>query len=351
MKNKPPALIILTPGFPESEADSTCLPPLQLFTRLLKKQYPSLEIIVLSFQYPFVKKEYDFFGCRVIALAGRSRKKIHRVLIWLKAWRKLKQMRLAYEIKGLLSFWLGECALVGERFGNKYRLLHYCWMQGQDARESNKYAGWVKPDEQRLIALSDYMVVLFFENYGLRPQHIIPPGIDPAMFSNAPVEKDIDILGAGSLIPLKQYDVFAEVIAGIRKFLPVNAVLCGKGPEEARIRKLIDVLDLKENIQLTGELAHPEVIRNMQRSRLFLHTSNYEGFGVVCIEALYAGAQVISFCRPMDMAISNWHIVKTKEAMIEKAIELLGKKDTSPERTAPFLMQDTVNRIMQLFAG
>jgi len=41
----------------------------------------------------------------------------------------------------LLSFWYGECALVGKKFADKYSIKHYCWMWGQDAKKENKYVG------------------------------------------------------------------------------------------------------------------------------------------------------------------------------------------------------------------
>ena len=51
-------IIILTPGFPASVADSTCLPMQQHFVKTLKQLYPDLNIIVLSFQYPYVVRTY-----------------------------------------------------------------------------------------------------------------------------------------------------------------------------------------------------------------------------------------------------------------------------------------------------
>jgi hypothetical protein len=66
------------------------------------------------------------------------------------------------------------------------------------------------------------------------------------------------------------------------------------------------------------------------------------------MEALYAGAQVISFVRPMDEEIPGWHIVQTKQEMVDKAIELLAQE-------APFVaprvyfIQDAVRAIMALY--
>ena len=57
-------LIILTPGFPQSETDSTCLPMQQSFVRTLTENYPQLKIIILSFQYPYFKKPRDHLSSR-----------------------------------------------------------------------------------------------------------------------------------------------------------------------------------------------------------------------------------------------------------------------------------------------
>ena len=53
MKHDPKTLVILSPGFPKDEADTTCLPAHQVFIKSLNKNFPSLKIIILSFQYPF----------------------------------------------------------------------------------------------------------------------------------------------------------------------------------------------------------------------------------------------------------------------------------------------------------
>ena len=39
---------------------------------------------------------------------------------------------------------------------------------------------------------------------------------------------------------------------------------------------------------------------------------------MACLEALYAGCHVISFCKPMNTDFEHWHIVNTEEDMIKK---------------------------------
>jgi len=86
----------------------------------------------------------------------------------------------------------------------------------------------------------------------------------------------------------------------------------------------------------------------MQRAKVFLHPSAYEGFGAVCIEALYAGASVVSFVKPMKASIPNWYIVGSKDAMISITSDLL-------ESTLPvypinaYPVEENVRKMMKLF--
>jgi len=188
------------------------------------------------------------------------------------------------------------------------------------------------------------------KNYGIHPFHIIPNGIDPSLFSKQNAERDIAILGVGSLIPLKQYDVFINVVKEIIKEIPAaNATLCGKGPEQIQLQQLIVQQQLKNHILLTNEKPHAEILRLMQRTKNFLHTSNYEGFSTVCLEALYAGCHVISFIKPMQHDIDHWYIVQTKEEMVKKAIDILKNTETVYTNVLPYTMDDSAMAIMQLF--
>ncbi|MBN8675682.1 MAG: glycosyltransferase family 4 protein [Chitinophagales bacterium] len=349
MKDKSQTLVILTPGFPKDETDSTCLPLQQSLLLTISRNYPTIQLLILSFQYPFTESTYTWNGIRVKSFGGKNKPGIQRW--WL--WRKIKaELRLIHEqnkITGILSFWCGECALLGSRFAAKHQLIHRCWILGQDAKATNKYVSRIKPDKNELIALSDFIAGEMEKNHGIRPFTIIPPGIDPGMFPSNGLEKTIDILGAGSLIPLKRFDLFVEVVADIRKEIPwLRVAICGEGPERKKLEEQISLLDLKETIILTGELPHIELLKLMQHTKIFLHTSSYEGFGMVCLEALYAKAKVISFVKPMNAAIHNWIIADTKEIMLKKIPGLL-KTDTSYESVLPYKIKDCAQKIVGLF--
>jgi len=351
MESKPETLVILSPGFPANEADTACMPPQQLFVKALKEICPGLNVIVLSFQYPFTAAEYEWHGVKVIAIGGKDKGQVFRMLTWVKAFLILKKLNKQYQLLGLLSFWLGECAFVGDSFAKQNKLNHYCWMLGQDAKKGNKYFNWIKPNGDSLIALSDFVAREVRKNYGILPVYTIPVGIDTSLFAREAVKRDIDVLGAGSLIPLKQYHLFVESISFLKEFFPdIKAVICGKGPEMDRLKELAISLNLKNNLSFAGEIPHGEVLTLMKRSKAFLHTSSYEGFGSVLSEALYAGAQVVSFCKPMDKAYRHHFIVKNKEEMNIRMWEILKnpRPDNEPVLMCP--IQQIAKNVISLFA-
>jgi len=100
---------------------------------------------------------------------------------------------------------------------------------------------------------------------------------------------------------------------------------------------------------LTGERKHIEVLQLMLQSKIFLHTSSYEGFSTVCLEALYAGAHVISFIQAMHHLIDHWHIVASKDEMVNKILHLINDPLTDHSPVLAYSIDDSAKEIMNLF--
>ncbi|MGN6401903.1 MAG: glycosyltransferase family 4 protein [Flavisolibacter sp.] len=349
MNDESQTLVILTPGFAASETDDTCLPMQQFFIRTLKKSYPHVNVIVLSFHYPYRKSVYQLFNATIISLNGRNKRGLFKLLLRQKALSTLRRIKSEYKITGLLSFWYNECALVGKRFARENDIKHCCWLLGQDARKTNEYPGQVGLNENEMIALSDFLQDEFERNHGVKPFAVVPPAADISQLITKQ-ERDIDLLAAGSMIPLKQFHVFLEVVVEIKKVFPnVRTVLIGDGPEKEHLENLAKTLGLGKNIHFTGQLEHSDVLQQMQRTKIFLHPSSYEGFSGVCQEALGCGVHVISFCKAMHSEIGQWHIVLSKKEMQEKSIEILQSDKTTFTSTTPYCMEDSVKKIMEVF--
>ncbi len=349
--HQPDTLVILAPGFAQNETDSTCIPIQQAFVRALQQADPRLNIVILAFEYPFERQTYNWHGIEVIALGGKNRSRLHRLTTWIRAWRTLRLLKKQYQISGLLSFWFDECAFIGHYFARYHGLMHRSWLMGQDARPGNRYFKWIKPSAGSLIALSDSLRTEVHKNYGILPKQTISMGINIADFLPQTAKRDIDIIGVGSLISLKRFDVFIESVRAVSRYLPdVKAVICGIGPEKENLQTLVKQQGLEQNIVLLGEVPHATVIRLMQRSKVLLHTSVYEGFAAVFFEALYAGAHVLSFVKPMEQAITHHHIARDAEEMNFKLFELLLEPalDHTPVLIKP--VEQAAAEIIALFA-
>jgi glycosyltransferase involved in cell wall biosynthesis len=350
MNKNEKTLVILTPGFPKDETDSTCLPMQQQLVKALKTNNPRLNIVVLAFQYPYHTQKYDWFDIKVIPFNGRNKGGLSRLLLRRKITDALKTIHSGISITGLLSFWYGECAVVGHQFADKYALKHFCWILGQDAKKENKYPGRARLKRGELIALSDFLQVEFTRNHGIEPGHLIPAGIDIKQFDTIKKDKDIDILGVGSLIPLKRFDLFIEIVGDIKKKLPgLQAIIAGDGPEKEKLQRFITESGLENSIAIKGEIPYPDVLQLMQRSKLLLHPSSYEGFSGVCLESLFAGAHVISFCKAMNGEIEQWHIVSSKESMTQKALSILENPSTPYHSVLFYSMNEVAKKMTELF--
>ena len=70
---------------------------------------------------------------------------------------------------------------------------------------------------------------------------------------------------------------------------------------------------------------------------------------MVCMEALYAGASVISFYKPMAAWINHWYIVHDREEMAEKILDILHDPEIDYRPILPYSVNDSARAIMKLF--
>lgn len=341
-------LIIITPGFAKDEQDSTCLPLQQQLILSFREVHPALNIVILSLHYPLHTQPYQWHGIKVIPFDGRGKGGLSKWLLRKKLLKTLDGIHTQSPITSLLSFWCGEAAAIAKSYADKYNITHRCWILGQDAKAGNPFVKRMKPKAGELVALSDFLQREFERNHGVKPASVIPAGINPRLFSPRP-QRDIDILAAGSLIPLKQFDVFIDIVARVRTVLPgVKVVLAGDGPERSALQASIKQLGLKETISMPGKLDYETLTSLMGRCSIFLHPSMYEGFSGVCLEALAAGAHVISFCRAMDAPIDQWHIVTSPEEMYNHVLDILGSSQTTFRTVQPYPINHIAERFLML---
>lgn len=348
---KAETLVVITPAFPENESATWWVPSQQLMVKALQENYPGIKIIVLALLYPCHQEVYQWHGIDVQAFDGTHHRKGKRLLLYKRIWTTLRSLRRHHQIIGLFSFWSGECAFIGQYFGKLHAIRHISWICGQDAKKENRWVRFIRPRDHQLAAMGATLRDLYQRSHGVRPLHLVPNAIDQRVFpTNLPAVRDIEVMAAGSFEPLKQYDLYARIVGWLQQSIPgIKAIHCGLGREQEKVKGVIEELHLEDHLSLLGGKPHAEVLALMQRSKVFLHTSRYEGCSTVCLEALYAGAHVISFCYPFDHPVAHWHVVPDAEAMQQKALELLTAATTTHERILYHSMNDSARSVMQLF--
>jgi glycosyltransferase involved in cell wall biosynthesis len=86
----------------------------------------------------------------------------------------------------------------------------------------------------------------------------------------------------------------------------------------------------------------------MQRSKIFIHPSKFEGFGYVFAEALANGMNIVSFNVGYAQPHPKWFIAEDKEEFINITLNLLSSKlDYSAVNLFP--LTETVKRYASLY--
>ena len=135
----------------------------------------------------------------------------------------------------------------------------------------------------------------------------IPGGADTARFVPAPHGKAAAraalglpqdgplLLSIRRLAPRMGLDNLIRALPAVRQAVPaVRLLIGGKGPEHARLQRLIQDLGLDNCVQLLGFLPDDQLAAYYQAADLFvLPTLALEGFGLVTTEALACGTPVL----------------------------------------------------------
>ena len=342
-------LLLLTPGFAAHEDDHSCIPPVQLFARELLARGVSLHIVAL--EYPYTAQPYSWNGALVYPCNGQNRR-------WLKprtAWRAntfCHQILQKTDCAAIHSFWLGLSAVVGERVSRQRQLPHLTTLMGQDVLPNNRrYLRALTPARcKQLVALSAFHAEAFQKSTGLQAGHIIPWGIgdEQALLGGQPPSAELDVLGVGSLVRVKNWEKWLRVVAQVAQTQPsLRAELIGEGPERGHLEAFARQLGLIKHLHFTGALPRPEVLRRMQSSKVLLHAADFESFGYVLAEAADMGCQVVStpvgIAPEMGVAVGG-----TEAALAAQTIRFL----KNPAWVAPvkrFTMRQTTEQYLHLY--
>jgi glycosyltransferase involved in cell wall biosynthesis len=330
-----PHIVFITPGFAKDEFDSTCMPYLQVYFKALVDK--GFKISIIALHYPSKNAVYKWHNCNVYSFAKYA--KWQKPLIWLKAIKKINAINKNEPISVLHSFWLGECALVGHWAAKAIKVKHLNTLMGQDVLEGNKYCKILPIKSMNLVTLSHFHQQVFLKKYQTEAPIIFWGTNKKDVIKNE--TKTIDFIGVGSLIPIKNYSLFIDVIYEVNKINPISAVIIGEGAEAKMLaQKTID-LKLENVIKLLGIQNNEQVLSYLAQSKILLHTSNHEGFGMVFAEALQQEVMVVSNPVGSIFESPNVMLANNKTDLV-KACQMMLTKTYNHQFPNPFDIEKTV---------
>ena len=100
------------------------------------------------------------------------------------------------------------------------------------------------------------------------------------------------ILAAGRLVWEKDFATLIRAFARVRRERPARLLIVGEGVERPMLEALTLELQLEDDVQLPGYVDNPQAM--MSRCDVFVLSSVTEGLAGVLIEAMAAGAPVVS---------------------------------------------------------
>jgi glycosyltransferase involved in cell wall biosynthesis len=153
----------------------------------------------------------------------------------------------------------------------------------------------------RIVAISD-AVRVFLERAGLPREKLVTVhyGLDelPAARSEpSPEEAGVPagvplVLAVGRLIEQKDHATLLRAFARVRaEHGEARLAILGAGPLEAETRALAAGLGLSGALSLPGRA---EIRDWLARADVFAHSSRWEGFGIVLLEAMLAGLPIVA---------------------------------------------------------
>jgi len=119
--------------------------------------------------------------------------------------------------------------------------------------------------------------------------NIYPINLEPKVVQ---IKKDIDVLCIANFSRVKRIDIFLEVMALLRENWPsISAVLLGGGWQGFIYKRKAKKMKLTNNVNFEGKVNN--VASYLDRSRVFVMTSQAEGLPMSMLEAMSAGVPCV----------------------------------------------------------
>jgi phosphatidylinositol alpha-1,6-mannosyltransferase len=194
---------------------------------------------------------------------------------------------------------------------------YVCWLHGEElgfastSRELTWLARRMYRGAAAVIANSQNSKQLLVRDWDVPESrvHVVYPGVDTEQFrpdvdgraqrAQVAVEGDVVFLSVGRLQRRKGHDMVLRALARLRQIVPqVRYVIVGDGPHQAQLEADARALDVMDIVHFAGPASQADLPGWYAAADVFVMPNrrdgvDFEGFGIVFLEAAAAGLPVI----------------------------------------------------------
>ncbi len=191
---------------------------------------------------------------------------------------------------------------LARRLNVPYTLTTHAW--DIFARERYPYLNTLLKEAAKIITISNYNKKYLIKNFALKEENIevVRMGIDPTKFSlSYDSNHEMKILSVGRLVEKKGFEYSIKAMGILaRKYPDIKYTIVGTGPEETRLRNLVNELKLQNNINFAGGMSNEALLNEYREANIFVlpcvvaPNGDMDGIPVVLMEAMAMGKAVVS---------------------------------------------------------
>lgn len=102
-------------------------------------------------------------------------------------------------------------------------------------------------------------------------------------------------ISTGNLVPIKNMELLINTFSGaFFNNKKIELIINGDGEDKVKLDKLIDELEMRDNIHLNGQVSRSKLAELYKSADAFVLVSSSETFGLAYVEALASGLPVIA---------------------------------------------------------
>lgn len=169
---------------------------------------------------------------------------------------------------------------------------------GKFNRVMNMVGKYIVRRADHVRAVSERLKSQLVKNYGIPAERIIsiPIGTDLSLFAATEVAgRKRSIFFAQRLIHEKCPMLFAEVVTEVmEEFSDVTVEIAGDGFMRKEMEKYFKEHDMTDRVTFLGQVTQQELARLYSTAYCYLHTADWEGWGMPMIEAMASGCPVVT---------------------------------------------------------